>query len=80
VTAVRIQERAAARLDEIYRYTRKRWGQAQAEHDLRTLIQSFEQATIGDLPVRLIPAEFGIAVILHECMRQTGRLKSGLER
>ena len=80
MTAVRFQERAAARLNEIDRYTRKRWGQAQAEHYLRTLFQSFKQAAASDLPVRPIPAEFGVAAILYERMPQIDHLKGGLER
>lgn len=29
--AIRVQEAASVRLDEIYRYTRDQWGEAQAE-------------------------------------------------
>lgn len=80
MTAVRFQERAAARLDEIDRNTLEHWGKDQADRYLYILFESFEQAAVGDLPSRPIPAEFGIAVILHERMHQTRRLESGLER
>lgn len=40
--AVRIQESASWRLDEIYRYTRERWGEAQATHYVTGLFDVFE--------------------------------------
>ncbi len=80
MTAARIQERAAARLDEIHRHSRERWGQAQADDYLRTLFRSFEQAAAGDLPVRPIPADFGVAGFFYRCQKRfvyCKRLESG---
>jgi plasmid stabilization system protein ParE len=39
--AIRVQEAAAVRLDEIYRHTRDRWGEAQAERYLTSLFAAF---------------------------------------
>ena len=41
--AIRVQETASLRLDEIYRYTRDRWGEAQAEIYITGLFAAFEQ-------------------------------------
>ena len=51
---------ANQRLDEIYNYTRERWGEAQDEDYIRGLFSRF--AAIGErrFPWRPIPAEFGI--------------------
>ena len=38
---VRIQEAASWRLDEIYRYTSERWGEAQAERYVSRLFEAF---------------------------------------
>jgi len=80
VTAVRIQERAAVRLDEIYRYTRAQWGQARAEQYLRTLFASFEEAAEGLVPSRPVPAEFGVNGFYYHCQKHFvywKRLKDG---
>ncbi|WP_244614810.1 type II toxin-antitoxin system RelE/ParE family toxin [Pukyongiella litopenaei] len=41
--AIRVQEAASVRLDEIYRYTRETWGEAQAETYITGLFAAFEQ-------------------------------------
>lgn len=41
--AIRVQEAASVRLDEIYRYTRDMWGEAQAETYITGLFAAFEQ-------------------------------------
>lgn len=51
---------AGQRLDEIYRYTLDRWGDAQAEAYVRGLFECFDQIAKRDRPWRLIPAEFGV--------------------
>ena len=43
VTTVRIQQRAAHRLDEIYRYSRDRWGDDQAEKNITGLLAAFDK-------------------------------------
>jgi toxin ParE1/3/4 len=58
--AVRIQEVAGYRLDEIFRYTRDRWGQAQAERYLTELFEALERIESGAVISRPIPAEFGV--------------------
>ncbi len=42
MTRIRVQEAAAARIDEIYRYARKRWGEAQADENVTGLFDAFE--------------------------------------
>lgn len=37
--AVHVQEAASSRLDEIYRYTRERWGELQAERYLSACLR-----------------------------------------
>jgi toxin ParE1/3/4 len=58
--AVRVQEAAGYRLDEIFRYTRDRWGQVQAERYLTELFEAFERIESREVISRPIPAEFGV--------------------
>ncbi len=58
--AVRVQEGASRRLDEIYRYTRDRWGETQAERYLTGLFAAFEGIEAHRVVSRPIPAEFGV--------------------
>jgi len=60
MSRVRIQEAAALRLGEIYRYTRKQWGQAQAGRYLHDLFKAFDAIDGGTVASRPIPAEFGV--------------------
>lgn len=60
MTAVRIQDRAASRLDEIYRYTASEWGVTQAEHYINGLFESFERIRTNPSQSRPIPAEFDV--------------------
>lgn len=55
-----MQYAAALRLDDIYRYTRQRWGQQQAERYLRGLFQAAQGLVSHRTSSRPIPAEFGI--------------------
>jgi len=57
---IRIQTAAALRLDEIYRYTCRQWGQAQAGRYLNDLFKAFERIDAGTTASRPIPAEFGV--------------------
>lgn len=57
--AIRVQEAASVRLDEIYRYTRDRWGEAQAEAYVKGLFAAFEQIDTRGVASRPVPAEFG---------------------
>lgn len=58
--AVRIQEAASLRIDEIYRYTRDRWGTVQANAYITGLFGAFEKIASAGVPSRPIPAEFGV--------------------
>lgn len=58
--AVRVQEAASLRLDEIYRYTRDRWGTAQADRYVTGLFEAFARIEGHGVASRAIPAEFGI--------------------
>jgi plasmid stabilization system protein ParE len=60
VAAVRIQEAASFRLDEIYRYTRRRWGEDQADRYITGLFDAFERLASHEIASRPIPAEFGV--------------------
>jgi len=57
---IRIQTAAALRLDEIYRYTRRQWGQVQAQRHLNDLFEAFERIDSGKTVSRPIAAEFGV--------------------
>ena len=60
MTSFRVQDRAGHRLDEIYVYTRERWGDEQAERYIRGLFSCFEQIASREIPWRAIPPEFGV--------------------
>jgi plasmid stabilization system protein ParE len=57
---VRVQEAASWRLDEIYRYTRDRWGERQADRYITGLFAAFAGIESHQTSSRPIPAEFGI--------------------
>lgn len=58
--AIRIQEAASVRLDEIYRYSRDRWGEAKAETYIIGLFVAFERIESRGVMSRPVPAEFGV--------------------
>ncbi|GFZ97672.1 plasmid stabilization protein [Elstera cyanobacteriorum] len=60
MAAVHIQEAAAFRLDEIYRYTRDRWGDAKAADYIDGLFDVFTRLENHAAFSKPIPAEFGI--------------------
>ena len=60
MTAIRIQEAASHRLDEIYRYTKERWGQKQADRYINALFEAFEKIDSRGVTSKPIPAEFGV--------------------
>lgn len=57
---VRIQEAAAFRLDDIYRYTRDRWGVQQADRYITDLFAAFDRIAAHGTASRPIPAAFGV--------------------
>lgn len=60
MAAVRVQEAASHRLDEIYRYTRDRWGTAQADRYITGLFETFARIDSHQVVSRPIPAAFGV--------------------
>ncbi|MGV8988666.1 MAG: type II toxin-antitoxin system RelE/ParE family toxin [Cypionkella sp.] len=58
--AVRVQEAASLRLDEIYRFTRDRWGDGQAERYITDLFAAFDRIASHGVASRPIPAEFAV--------------------
>lgn len=60
MAAVRIQEAASHRLDEIYRYTRERWGTEQADRYITSLFEAFDRIESHGVMSRPVPAEFGV--------------------
>lgn len=63
-----VQRAAGQRLDEIFVYTRDRWGQVQAKHYINGLFARFAAIAARELPWRSVPAEFGVEgyVCRHE--------------
>lgn len=55
-----LQEAASHRIDEIYRYTRERWGEEKAESYITGLFEAFEKVETHKVLSRPIPAEFGV--------------------
>ena len=60
MTPVRVQEAAAARIREIYRYSLERWGEDLADAYIQGLFKAFEGIATGDVASRPVPAEFGV--------------------
>lgn len=60
MSSVRVQETAAVRIDEIYRYTREHWGETQADAYIRGLFDAFEGIATGVTASRPVPAEFEV--------------------
>ena len=58
--AIRIQETASQRLDDIYCYTRDRWGEDQAEKYISGIFDAFEAVATHGVVSKPIPAEFGV--------------------
>lgn len=56
----RVQDRAGRRLDEIYVYTRDRWGDEQAARYIQGMFERFAEIASRTIPWRAIPAEFGV--------------------
>ena len=58
--ALRVQEAVSLRLDEIYRYTRDRWGVEPADQYITDLFAAFDRIEGHGVASRPIPAEFGV--------------------
>jgi plasmid stabilization system protein ParE len=57
---IRVQQAASYRIDDIYRYTRERWGQQQAERYIIGLFAAFDGILAHTTASRPVPAEFGV--------------------
>jgi len=57
---VRVQAAASLRLDEIYRYTRKRWGAEQADRYIVGLFEAFDQIERHGVVSKPVSAEFAV--------------------
>lgn len=60
MAAVRVQEAASYRLDEIHRYTRDRWGAEQADRYVTGLFAAFDRIETHAVTSRPVPAVFGV--------------------
>ncbi|RDJ26630.1 type II toxin-antitoxin system RelE/ParE family toxin [Bosea caraganae] len=60
MAAIRIQEAASHRLDEIYRYAREHRGKDQATRYITGLFQAFERIHTHGVASKPVPAEFGV--------------------
>ena len=58
--AIRVQEAASHRLDEIHRHTRDRWGAEQADRTITGLFEPFDRIETHAVMSRPVPAEFGV--------------------
>ena len=58
--AIRIQDGASHRLDDIYSYTRDSWGEDQAEKYITGLFLAFHKIAAHGVVSKPIPAEFGL--------------------
>ena len=60
MTPVRVQNAAALRIQEIYQYSRERWGETQADAYIMELFEAFDGIATGALISRPVPAELGV--------------------
>lgn len=60
MAAIRVQEAASHRLDDIYRYTRDRWGKDQAARYITRLFEAFERIETHGVASQPVPADFGV--------------------
>ncbi len=60
MTPVRVQDAAALRIQEIYQYSRERWGETQADAYIMELFEAFDGIATGALISRPVPAELGV--------------------
>jgi toxin ParE1/3/4 len=56
----RVQHAAGRRIDDIYTYTRERWGQDQAERYIRGFFARFEDIAERRIAWRDVPRELGV--------------------
>ena len=61
MSGFRVLRAAGHRLDEIYAFTRDRWGTEQAAQYINGLFARFAAIAVREIPWRPIPAEFGVS-------------------
>ncbi len=60
MAGIRIQAGASLRLDDIYRYTRDRWGAEQADRYITGLFAAFDRIATHGVASKPVPAELGV--------------------
>lgn len=60
MTQVLVQEAAAVRIEEIYKYSAAKWGKAQADNYINGLFEAFDNVSTGTPVSRPVPAELGV--------------------
>jgi toxin ParE1/3/4 len=60
MVSYRVQEGAGRRIDDIYRYTRDTWGEAQADRYIRGLFARTDEISLRQVAWRTIPSELGV--------------------
>ena len=60
MAVVRIQAAASLRIDEIYRFTRDRWGTEQADRYITGLFEAFAKIETRGVTSKPVSAEFGV--------------------
>ncbi len=61
MTSFKVQVAASYRLDDIYTYSRNKWGVALADRYINGLFETFAKIQTRRVASRPIPAEFGVA-------------------
>ena len=61
MTAIRVQHTAARQIDDIYLYTRNRWGEAQARRYIGGLFAAFDDIARNPRRSRPVPAQIGVS-------------------
>ncbi|MGF1545723.1 MAG: type II toxin-antitoxin system RelE/ParE family toxin [Thiotrichales bacterium] len=69
MSGFQIQEATSRRLDEIYRYTRERWGTEQANLYVTGLFESFAKIATHEVLSRPAPAAFGVSGYFYRYKR-----------
>lgn len=67
---IRVQGGASHRLDDIYRYTRDRWGEDQADKYIAGLFAAFDKIAAHGVVSKPIPAELGVEGFFFRYERQ----------
>ncbi|UOD51442.1 type II toxin-antitoxin system RelE/ParE family toxin [Orrella daihaiensis] len=58
---VRVQAAASLRIDEIYQYTKQKWGKRQADKYIKGMFAAFERIASHGVLSKPVPGEFGVS-------------------